>query len=66
MFLYYSKQFSYRYLPNASQKAIDYFEQYLKTLNRLEFGSFDEFVGIENWDISELEHINLRELYETV
>lgn len=42
------------------------FEDYLKVVNRLEFGSFDEFEGIDNWNIEELEHIDLFELYEDV
>lgn len=55
-----------RYLPNASETTRKNFEDYLKILNRLEFGSFDEFVGIDDWNIEALEHIDLFELYQDV
>lgn len=55
-----------RYIPNASEETEKNFEEYLKIVNRLEFGSFDEFKGIDSWDIEGLEHIDLFKLYEDV
>uniref|UniRef100_A0A336LTZ8 CSON001499 protein n=1 Tax=Culicoides sonorensis TaxID=179676 RepID=A0A336LTZ8_CULSO len=55
-----------KYIPNASEITQQNFESYLTVLNRLEYGSFDEFVGIDDWDLTQLEHIDLLELYKDV
>lgn len=56
----------FRYLPNASKETYDNFEEYLRILNRLEYGSFSEFLGVDTWNIDEMEHIDLLELYRDV
>ncbi|XP_063706306.1 pickpocket protein 19-like [Culicoides brevitarsis] len=55
-----------KYIPNATENVVKQFESYLKTINRLEYGSFDEFQDIDTWDIDALEHIDLLELYRDV
>lgn len=55
-----------KYIPNASTQTVEHFYSFLKVLSTLEYGSFDEFVGIQEWDITELEHIDLLQLYQDV
>lgn len=38
----------------------------IEGLNGFEFGSFDEFVKIKDTDLSDLDHINLKDLYRRV
>lgn len=53
-------------LQNASAVTKKHFRAFLHTLNTLEYGSFDEFVGIKDWNVTEMNHINLLEMYEKI
>lgn len=55
-----------RYLPNASETTREQFTKYLTTLNKLEFGSFDEFIGIQDWNIVDMNRIDLYKVYQDV
>lgn len=55
-----------KHIPNASNQSVEHFYEFLKVLSTLEYGSFDEFVGIQEWDLSELENVDLLQLYEDV
>lgn len=54
------------YLGTAPNETISKFIAILIGLNAFEFGSFDEFDKVKNTDISDLNHINLTELYKRV
>lgn len=61
------QQAQQRHLPNnASAETVAHFYSYLKTLSTFEYGSFTEFGDIQEWNITELDHIDLLELYEDV
>lgn len=56
----------FRYLPNGDKEAIRKLEHVLLGLNGFEFGSFDQFESIYNVSLSELDHIDITELYKLV
>lgn len=54
------------YLGNATNETVSKFNDIIVGLNAFEFGSFDEFTNIENVNVTDLDHINLTELYKRV
>ncbi len=54
------------YLQNANNVTISKLHEVIKGLNKFEFGSFDEFVRIKDVDTTDLDHIDLKELYQRV
>lgn len=54
------------YLGTATNETIAKFNDIIIGLNAFEFGSFDEFVKIQDVNITDLNHINLTKLYKRV
>ncbi|KAJ6635968.1 Pickpocket protein 19 [Pseudolycoriella hygida] len=54
------------YLGSAANETISKFHEFLIGLNAFEFGSFDEFENVKDANMSDLNHINLTELYKRV
>lgn len=54
------------YLRSATNETISKFNDIITGLNAFEFGSFDEFLSIKDEDITDLDHINMTELYKRV
>lgn len=54
------------YLRAANNTTLSKFYDLITGLNGFEFGSFDEFQKITNVDVSDLDHINLKQLYKRV
>lgn len=56
----------FSYLQNADNFTISKFYNIVEGLNGFEFGSFDQFVKIKDMDLSDLDHINMKDLYKRV
>lgn len=54
------------YLKNANNVTTSKLYDVIAGLNGFEFGSFDEFAKIKDIDVSDLDHIDLKELYKRV
>lgn len=55
-----------KHIPNADNQTVQHFYDFLKVLSTLEYGSFDEFSGIQEWNLTVLEKVDLLQLYSDV
>lgn len=53
-----------KFFPNRSESETETFVKFVHTLQNMEWGSFDEFVGIADDDVSEMDKLNISQIYE--
>lgn len=53
-----------KFLPNRSKVETETFVTFLNVLQNMDFGSFDEFQVIEGDDVSQMDKLNISEVYE--
>lgn len=53
-----------KFLPNRSKNETETFIEFLKVLQNMDYGSFDEFEVIQGRDVSEINKLNISEVYE--
>jgi acid-sensing ion channel, other len=53
-----------KFLPNQSKNETETFVNFMRVLQNLEYGSFDEFDVIKGRDVSAMDKLNLTEVYE--
>lgn len=53
-----------KFMPNRSKDETETFVNFIKVLQNMDFGSFDEFEVIEGRDVKELDKLNISEVYE--
>ncbi len=54
------------FIGTAPNETVSKFDDIIIGLNALEFGGFDDFDNIDNVNITDLDHINLTDLYRRV
>lgn len=53
-----------KFFPNKSSTETETFVKFVRILQNNEFGSFDEFVPIEDENVTEIDKLNITEIYE--